>query len=394
MLRKEDFVAIQALAKAGVYQRDIAVQLGVSTKTVRRALKRGAAPGGGRRDRWLKVRPYAEAIHRMLGEGVWNAKVILREVQALGYAGSYTTLKAYVRPQRIMRPSPATVRFETPPGRQLQSDWGQIVTRIGGEETVVHFIVNTLGYSRRMHVWATDSEDAEHTYEGLIRSFEYFGGVAAEVLVDNQACAVSEHRAGEQPRFNARFLDLAGHYGFAPRACKPARAQTKGKDERMVGYVKGNFFARYREFESFAHLNQLLEQWLRDEADPRVHGTVREVVADRFVREAPALTPLSEARYDTAYRESRQVSWDAYVDVRGNRYSVPEALAGRTVAIRITFEDRLTVFDGEQAVAEHRLRPREQGWVTVPEHHAALWQRTMNVAQRPLADYAEAASWN
>jgi transposase len=47
----------------------------------------------------------------------------------------------------------------------------------------------------------------------------------------------------------------------------------------MVGYVKQNFFVRYREFESFAHLNQLLERWLRDEADPRVHGTVREVVA-------------------------------------------------------------------------------------------------------------------
>jgi transposase len=40
----------------------------------------------------------------------------------------------------------------------------------------VHFIVNTLGYSRRFHFWCTDCEDAEHTYEGLIRSFEYFGG--------------------------------------------------------------------------------------------------------------------------------------------------------------------------------------------------------------------------
>jgi transposase len=29
-------------------------------------------------------------------------------------------------------------------------------------------------------------EDAEHTYESLIQSFEYFGGVTGEVLVDNQ----------------------------------------------------------------------------------------------------------------------------------------------------------------------------------------------------------------
>jgi hypothetical protein len=57
----------------------------------------------------------------------------------------------------------------------------------------------------------TDREDAEHTYEGLIRSFEWLGGVTADVLVDNQKCAVLEHRA-DGPRFNPRFLDLAGHY--------------------------------------------------------------------------------------------------------------------------------------------------------------------------------------
>jgi Mu transposase-like protein/integrase-like protein len=286
------------------------------------------------------------------------------------------------------------VRFETAPGRQLQSDWGTIEVAMAGVPTRVDFIVNTLGYSRRMHVWATDSQDAEHTYEGLIRSFEYLGGVAAEVLVDNQKCAVLEHRAGDKPRFNARFLDLAGHYGFAPRACRPARAQTKGKDERMVGYVKHNFFVRYRAFESWAHLNQLLEQWLREEADPRIHGTVREVVAERFAREAPHLAPLPAVRYDTAYRDTRQASWDAYVDVRGNRYSVPDAVAGRTVAIRLTFDEVLTVFDGEQIVAEHRLQPREQGWGTIPSHHAALWQRTLRVEHRPLATYEEVGAWN
>jgi transposase len=77
------------------------------------------------------------------------------------------------------------VRFETPPGRQLQSDWGEIATVIAGVETHVDFIVNTLGYSRRFHFWCTDSQDAEHTYEGLVRSFEHFGGVTEEVLVDN-----------------------------------------------------------------------------------------------------------------------------------------------------------------------------------------------------------------
>jgi transposase len=395
MLRKEDFLVIQALASRGVYQRDIAAELGVHPKTVSRALRRGSAPQGRRRpERGSKLLPYRATVDRLLGEGVWNAVVILREIQAEGYAGGVTTLKDYIRPKRALRPSRATVRFETPPGRQLQSDWGRVTTRIGGVPTEVHFIVNTLGYSRRFHFWCTDCEDAEHTYEGLIRSYEWFGGVAAETLVDNQKAAVLVHRSDEKPRFNERFLDLAGHYGFVPRACKPARAQTKGKDERMVGYVKHHFFVRYRDFESWAHLNQLSEQWLRMEADERVHGTVKEIVRERFAREAPALGALPAVRYDTSYREERQVGWDAFVDVRGNRYAVPADLAGRTVAVRITLDGVLHVYDGEQLAATHTLRPASEGWVHVPAYHAALWREVLRVEERDLAVYEEVAAWN
>jgi transposase len=320
--------------------------------------------------------------------------VILRELQACGYRGGVSILRDYVRPKRVMRESRATVRFETAPGRQLQHDWGEQRTQIGGQEVAVHFTVNTLGYSRRFHFWCTDCEDAEHTYEGIVRSFEHFGGVTHEVLVDNQRCAVLEHRRGKLAEFNPRFLDLAGHYGFVPRACRPMRAQTKGKDERMVGYIKNHFFQRYRSFESWAHLNQLAERWLAEEADRRVHGTVKEVVAERFAREAPELQPLPARRYDTSYWEMRQVSWDAYVEVRGNRYSVPATLTGRRVTVRIGLDRILSVYDGDSLVARHALQLASEGWVTVPEHHASLWHEAVQVERRPLAVYEEAARWS
>jgi hypothetical protein len=159
--------------------------------------------------------------------------------------------------------------------------------------------------------------------------------VPQEVLVDNQKVAVASNNGRGQVRFNERFLDLAGHYGFEAKACRPYRPRTKGKDERMVGYIKHHFFVRYRAFESWAHLNQVAEQWLREEADQRRQGTVHEVVAQRFEREGPTLGPLPARRYDTSYRETRQVSWDSYIEVRGNRYSVPARLSGQTVAVRM-----------------------------------------------------------
>jgi len=394
MLNKEDYAVIKALKQRGVYNKDIAAEIGVHPKTVSRALKRGSEPQRPSPERESKLEPYKATVDRLLTEGVWNAVVIYREIQAEGYAGKPTILREYIAPKRALRSGRATVRFETKPGQQLQSDWGEIETTIAGEEVKVHFQVNELGYSRRFHFWCTDSHDAEHTYEGLIRSLEYFGGVPEEVLVDNQKAAVLEHKGRERVRFNERFVDLAGHYGFVPKACRPYRARTKGKDERMVGYIKHHFFVRYQAFESWVHLNQLAEQWLAQEADPRVHGTVHEVVAERFKREAPTLGPLPASRYDTSYRETRQVSWDSYVDVRGNRYSVPSELVGQTVVVRIGLDDTLRVYHQETLVASHTLQPAQQGWVTVAEHHARLWQATLKVQQRPLRVYEEVAQWS
>lgn len=390
MIGKEDFAVIQSLHQRGVYQKDIAEELQVHPKTVSRALQRQGAPERERVRRGSKLDAHKGKVDQLLSEGVWNAVVILREIQADGYAGGYSILLEYIQPKRVLRPSRGTVRFETDPGKQSQSDWGELVVEIAGQMRKVHFIVNELGYSRRFHFWCTDREDAEHTYEGLIRSFEYFGGVTTEVLVDNQKSAVLEASNNGHPKFNERFVDLALQYGFTPRACRPYRARTKGKDERMVGYIKQNFFVRYRRFESWAHLNQLAEKWLREEADLRVQGTVKEVVAERFEREKPDLRPLPKVRYDTSYLEYRQAAWDGYIEVRGNRYSVPAALAGQRVMVRIGLEGLLRIYHSESLVASHSLKSRQEGWSTHAEHRAEMWKSTLpQVEQRSLVVYEE-----
>lgn len=135
MLNKEDYAVIKSLKGRGVYQKDIAEELGVHPKTVRRALKRGGPPDKRRKKRGSKLDPYKATVDRLLKEGVWNAVVILREIQAEGYTGGYTILREYIQPKRALRSGKATVRFETDIGEQLQSDWGE--TEIGGELTRV-----------------------------------------------------------------------------------------------------------------------------------------------------------------------------------------------------------------------------------------------------------------
>jgi transposase len=395
MLRREDWMDIQAKVEEGIYLKDIAAELGVHPRTIRRTLQRGGPPTGKRPPRPTKLDPYKAEVDRLLAAGVWNAVVIWREIEQQGYTGKASRVRDYVRPKRPLRRQRATVRFETPPGKQLQSDWAEVHTVIAGQAQKVAFVVNALGYSRRFHFWSTDCQDAEHTYEGLIRSFEHLGGVPGEVLVDNQKAAVIRHRIGETVEFRPGFLDLAAHYGFRPRACRPYRARTKGKDERLVRYIKEHFFVRYREFESYAHLNALAEQWLATEADRRVHGTVHEVVAARFAREAPALQALPATRFDTSYRERRWVAWDGYVEVRGNRYSVPDTLCGETVTVRITLDGVVTIYNQhDEKVSEQWLRAAREGWSTQVDHHARLWRQTLHVERRDLRVYEEVAQCN
>ncbi|MHB8424974.1 MAG: IS21 family transposase [Gammaproteobacteria bacterium] len=371
-------------------RKDIAARLGVHPRTVRRALARAQAPRGVWPKRGSALDAFQGQIDGLLAAGVWNAVVVLREIQAQGYAGSYTSVKNYVRPKRALRPGRATVRFETAPGRQTQLDWGEIFTEIAGVETKVYFSAVTLGYSRRGHAWAFERLDAEHLYESVVRAFGYFGGSTSELLVDNPKALVLQHRQGEGAVFNERFLDLCAPYGVAPHACRPYRARTKGKDERWVSYLKHHFFVRYRAFESFAHLNQLLEAWLATEADQRVHGTVHEVVAERFAREAPALKPLPAVAFDTSYRERRQVSWDGYVELRGRRYSVPAECCGQPVTVRLSLTGQISVCNDQGlCLATHRQRIGEtREWITVPAHHRALWEQA-RVQHRPLSAYAE-----
>jgi hypothetical protein len=178
------------------------------------------------------------------------------------------------------------------------------------------------------------------------------------------------------------------HYGFKPRACRPRRARTKGKTERMVGYVKHHFFQRYRSFESLAHMNQLLESWLLTVADQRHLRQFESTPQARFINES--LQPLPQVRFDTSYTDVRQVSWDSYIEVRGNRYSVPHQYCGLLVKIKISLDDELRVLNNDgELLATYILRHRTQGWQTMPEHHRDLWQAVM---RRPLSDYEELTS--
>jgi transposase len=401
MKEPDEVAAMLRLKELGWGVRRIARELGCSHMTVRRYVAAGGWAPARVADRpsaldglegWL-----AERLRRHRG----NADVVRQDLaREHGIAVSLRTTQRACLPHRraLEAEARATVRFETPPGHQLQVDFGEVRTPVAGESGRLFLFVATLGYSRRPYVRAFRHERQSAWLDGIEGAFRHFGGVTAEVLVDNAKALVSRHDAAtREVSFNGRFLAFARYWGFRPRACAPYRARTKGKDERGVGYVKRNAIAGHR-FESWAALEAHLARWTREVADVRVHGTTGEAPVARFERdEAAALKPVAGRAPFRQLRELvRVVQSDACIELDTNRYSVPWRLIGATVTV-LAGEDGIVVSHAGAEVARHEARRGRRERAIRPEHLDGIVGTGGRTARtdatppaellRPLAEY-------
>ncbi len=234
MKTPDDVTAMVRLKALGWGAKRIAAELGCSKNTVKRWLRYGdwrpcVTPSRSKRldglADWL-----AERFRRHRG----NADVIRQELAVeKGVTVSLRTVERAVAPLRreLVAEARATVRFETPPGQQLQIDFGERRVEIAGSSTKVFFFVATLGYSRRLHVQPFGHEKQESWFAGMEGAFQAFGGVPREVLLDNARALILHHDpSSREVVLHPRLHAFARHWGFRVRACAPYRARTKGKD--------------------------------------------------------------------------------------------------------------------------------------------------------------------
>jgi transposase len=99
-----------------------------------------------------------------------------------------------------------------------------------------------LSWSRMLYiefVWETHEAILQRCH---MNAFDYFQGVPKRILYDNMKTVAIGRRENGQVEWNTKFLDFAQHYGFEPRVHRPRSPKTKGKVERPMGYIRGNFF--------------------------------------------------------------------------------------------------------------------------------------------------------
>jgi transposase len=395
MIEPDEVRAILELSRRGWGAKRIAKELGFARNTVRLYLRRGERTGRPVRPkrRRLTEEQRERAVKLLEGVAEGNAVVVLRELRKDGVEASLRTVERAVQGARQARRAAdlATVRFETPPGEQMQIDFGEKKVRIAGAVLKVYFFVAVLSYSRRLFVRAFLAQRQDDWREGVAAAFRHFGGVVHHLLIDNPKAMVLQVATDTTvAQLHPEFAAFCKDQGVTARACRAYRARTKGKTESGVKYVKRNAVAGLA-FTSFEALESHLLSWMVD-ADERVHGTTNEKPRERFERdERHRMRPLpSNALPVRQRRLRRRVANDCLVDVDTVRYSVPHRLVKETVEVLIAM-DEVVVFHGGHEVARHARCRAPHSMVRNSSHYEGLVKPTATKGTADTADKTDTA---
>jgi len=338
---------VKRLRKKGCRYTEIGRELNINRKTVKKlSLMRNPPRRGKRREKGSKLDKFKIYIDLWLKDKVTlRATIIQARIEKLGWEGSYSTVKRYVREKKDKFSREATVRFETLPGEQAQVDFGEVKVRyLDGRKESVNIYLLTLGFSRKKDSDISDYKNRKALMYLMERSFWRLGGVPREVLFDNLKPVAKRPRTfASEGEISDEWKWFEGYYGFKTKLSMVYRAQTKGKVERPIEPIK-----RFIESNIFLNKEHLREE-LRKEIERcnrREHSTTKQSPDERFKQELDFIQPLPLKPFDFARIEIRRVTKDCLISVEGVRYSVPWEYVGQRLEVRITGTE-IQVFSGK-----------------------------------------------
>jgi transposase len=284
---------------------------------------------------WEALRAEHEQVAAWVKQGLTVVK-IHEKLTHRGVVVPYRTLHRYCVDRCGFGRTSSTVRVaDGEPGTECQLDFarmGLLFDPTTGRRRVAHALILTAVYSRHMFVWLTFTQTLEAIVAGCEAAWRFFGGVFRVLIPDNTGAIVADADA-VNPRFTIGWLDYAQHCGFATDPTRVAHPKDKPRVERIVQYVRGNFFAG-EEFLDLADGQAHAERWCTTTAGLRLHGTIQARPAEVFAeQEAGLLLPVPEP-YDVPIFATVKVHRDHHVEVGKALYSAPTGFLGQHLQAR------------------------------------------------------------
>jgi len=328
--------------------------------------KPAISPAGSKAGRVSHCEPFESVIQAGLDAKLSAQRIYQDLVSEQQFAGSYDSVKRFVRQLDAANPLPFR-RMETEPGQEAQVDFGQGAWVVEeGRRRRPHVLRVVLSHSRKGYTEVFWRQTTENFIRGLENAFRHFGGVTRTLVIDNLRAAVKKVDWFE-PELNPKVVAFSEHYGTVILPTKPAMPRHKGKVEAGVKYVQNNGLAG-KQFASLGAQNVHLDHWEETVADTRIHGTIRQQVRTYFLTvEKPKLLPLPASLFPVFSEAPRKVHRDGYVEVDKAYYSVPPEYVRRKVWARWDAKMVRLFNDRMESIAVH-VRQEPGKFKTDPAH--------------------------
>ncbi len=135
-------------------------------------------------------------------------------------------------------------------------------------------------------------------------------------------------------KVTASFAGVAKHYGVTVSICPPRSGHRKGVVEKINHSAAQRWWRTLADDLAVEQAQASLDQFAAVRGDTRLRPTTTDRRASvATVAATEPLRPVPPAAYPVIIAESRQVSRQALVAYRGNRYSVPPELVAGTVTV-------------------------------------------------------------
>ena len=345
--------------------------LGIHHTTVKNVLDLAGKPHIPRAVCETLLSPYRGVIEDLLDKTPrLRSTRIIQILRDRGYTGGITQVRmlvAELRPKKMR----AFLSLNIFPGEQAQVDWASFGSmKIGRGERKLSCFVMTLSYSRATFAVFTFDQTLESFFRCHIMAFDYLGGIPRTTLTDNLKSAVLD-RQGKSIAFNPKYLALAAHYAFLPKAANIRSGWEKGRVERTIRYVRDNFFAG-REFKDLEHANLQLRDWLDSVCNVRSWPQDRaRTVFEAWQEERAKLMPKASADFPTDYIGTCSPSKICYVRYDRNDYSAPCQYVGKPLTL-VASETKIRLLDGVTELANHERSYSKGERISDAKHFVSL----------------------
>lgn len=265
-----------------------------------------------------------------------------------------------------------TMRQVHKAGDKAFVDWSgdgiDIVDRETGEVFESPLFVGVLGASGLTFSVCKESRESRHWISCHMEMYEYFEGVPAATVPDNEKTGVT-NPCRYEPDLNPTYAEMARHYDTAILPTRSRKPRDKAKVESEVLHAQRRILAKLRNhtFFSVAQANECIFEKL-EELNTRKYQRLDVSRRELFeTLDRPALRPLPARRYQYGEWSSPKVNIDYHVAVDKHFYSVPYQLVKERLDARRTAMTVEMFFKGKR-VASHVRSYIKGGFTTDPEH--------------------------